>query len=71
VTKATDLAEKATSQDPAVGLRAVALLRRLLERLEAVQVQNARAKGWTWEQIALLLDVSRQAVHKKFGRRLP
>lgn len=70
MTKASDLAEKATSQDPAVGLRAVAALRRLLERLEAVQVEHARARGLTWEEIALLLGVSRQAVHKKFGRRL-
>jgi transcriptional regulator len=47
----------------------VAALRRLLERLETIQVRNARLKGWTWEEIASLLGVTKQAVHKKFGRR--
>jgi transcriptional regulator with XRE-family HTH domain len=28
-------------------------------------VQNARDQGWTYEQIAQRLGVSRQAVHKK------
>jgi DNA-directed RNA polymerase specialized sigma24 family protein len=69
VNKGPELAEQTTSENPAVGLQAVAALRRLLERLEAIQVQHARAKGWTWEEIASLLGVSRQAVHKKFGRR--
>jgi predicted transcriptional regulator len=36
-----------------------------VERLEALQVENARDQGWTWEQIAQLLGVTRQAVHKK------
>ena len=53
--------------DPAVGLRAVRSLRVLVERLEALQVDNARQRGWTWEQIAQLLGVSRQAVHKKYA----
>ncbi|MFF9071115.1 helix-turn-helix domain-containing protein [Streptomyces sp. NPDC014872] len=47
----------------------LAALRRLLERLEAVQVEGARAKGWSWQEIAAELGVSRQAVHKKYGRR--
>ena len=39
----------------------------LVERLEALQVENARSQGWTWEQIAQLLGVTRQAVHKKYA----
>ena len=66
--EATDLAEATTSKDPAVGLAAVASLRALLERLEELQVGNARAHGWTWQQIAAALGVSKQAVHKKHGR---
>ena len=65
-----DTAEVATaagSKDPAVGLRAVRSMRVLVERLEALQVQNARNSGWTWEQIAQLLGVTRQAVHKKYA----
>jgi DNA-directed RNA polymerase specialized sigma24 family protein len=65
VSEATKLAAAASSQDPAVGLQAVAALRDLLERLEALNVQNARAMGWSWQEIANALGVSRQAVHKK------
>ena len=31
----------------------------------AVQVANARRAGWSWQQIADVLRVSRQAVHQK------
>jgi hypothetical protein len=73
MTEATKLASAAGSADPAVGLRAVLALRRLLESLEALQVRNARQRGWSWQEIADALGVSRQAVHKKhagpLGRR--
>ena len=59
------VASAASSKDPSVGLRAVRSLRALVERLEVLQVQNARGAGWTWEQIAQQLGVTRQAVHKK------
>jgi len=68
----TALAVATTSQDPEVGLSAVAALRGLVEVLEALQVENARAKGWTWKAIAERLAVSKQAVHQKYaGGRLP
>ncbi len=62
----------ASSRNPEVGLRAVAALRGLLEVLEALQVDNARANGWSWQDIATSLGVSKQAVHKKHAgsRRL-
>jgi hypothetical protein len=63
------LAEATGSQDPDIGLRAVAALRGLLEVLEALQVDNARAKGWSWQDIAGRLGVSKQAVHQKHGPR--
>jgi hypothetical protein len=69
VTQATDLAREAGSRDPETGLRAVVALRRLLEQLEWVQVENARAHGWSWQSIAGALGVSRQAVHKKYRTR--
>ena len=62
-------ATAAVSEDPAVGLRAVRSLRTLAERLEALQVGRARSLGWSWQEIADALGVSRQAVHKKYGRR--
>ncbi|GAA1289276.1 HTH domain-containing protein [Planotetraspora silvatica] len=61
------LANDAGSRDPATGLRAVRALRLLVERLEALQVDNARNAGWSWQDIALLLGVTRQAVHKKYA----
>jgi DNA-directed RNA polymerase specialized sigma24 family protein len=61
--------DSATSTDPAEGLRAMRALQRLQERLEAIHVTNARAKGWSWQDIAAALGVSRQAVHKKYNRR--
>jgi hypothetical protein len=50
--QASALASASSSRDPEVGLRAVAALRGLLEVLEALQVDNARAKGWSWQDIA-------------------
>ncbi|WP_069886173.1 helix-turn-helix domain-containing protein [Streptomyces luteocolor] len=69
MTEATDLAERAGDRDPRIGLRAVTALRKLVERLEAVQVRSARRQGWSWQEIAAELGVSRQAVHKKYGRQ--
>lgn len=66
---ATKLAAEAGGKDPATGLRAVAALRRLLDRLESLQVGNARGQGWSWQDIAEELGVSKQAVHKKYARR--
>ena len=62
-------AAELASGDPAVGLRAVASLRRLAEQLESLQVDRARDLGWSWAQIAAALGVSKQAVHQKHGRR--
>lgn len=64
-----ELATTAASRDPAAGLQAVAALRRLLEQLEDVHVRNARAAGWSWSEIAALLGVTKQTVHRKFKDR--
>ena len=63
----TALAAATGSTDPEIGLRAVSALRGLVEVLEALQVDNARAKGWSWQQIATLLGLTKQAVHHKHG----
>lgn len=55
----------ASSDDPAVGLPAVAALRRLTEQLERAQVERARQLGWTWREIATALGVTKQTVHRK------
>jgi DNA invertase Pin-like site-specific DNA recombinase len=69
MSEATELAAAAGSADAKVGLRAVVALRRLLETLEILQVRNARRQGWSWQEIADALGVSRQAVHKKHAER--
>ncbi|MGY1844365.1 helix-turn-helix domain-containing protein [Modestobacter sp. SYSU DS0875] len=61
----TDVTAAAAADDPATGLRAVRALRELADRLETLQVASARDRGWSWQQIAEALGVSRQAVHKK------
>jgi len=68
---ATEAAAAAGSADPRVGLRAVVALRRLADALEALQVDNARARGWSWQEIADALGVTKQAVHKKHAGREP
>lgn len=65
----TEIAEAASSADPDVGLRAVAALRELTERLEILQVDNARKLGWSWQDIAARLGVTKQTVHRKHGKR--
>jgi hypothetical protein len=70
MTSTEDLIGSGTSQDPAVGLRAVAALRRLTEQLEDLQVQSARDQGWSWSAIAAAVGVSKQAVHKKHAGRV-
>lgn len=66
------LTELAASRDPAEGLQAVRALRELADRLESLQVRNARDQGWSWQDIARYVGVSRQAVHHKYaGNRLP
>ena len=71
MTEVTELAAAAGSPDARVGLRAALALRRLAERLEALQVDNARRQGWSWQEIAAALEVSKQAVHKKYAGRRP
>jgi DNA-directed RNA polymerase specialized sigma24 family protein len=69
MTDVPELAEAATSTDARVGLRAALALRKLAETLEGLQVQNARKQGWSWQEIADALEVSKQAVHKRYSGR--
>ncbi|HWG61635.1 MAG TPA: helix-turn-helix domain-containing protein [Streptosporangiaceae bacterium] len=65
---APEIAQGAASTDPDAGLRAVASLRALTERLEIVQVDSARKLGWSWQDIAGRLGVTKQTVHRKPGK---
>ena len=55
-------------EDPAEGLAAVCDLRRHLEQLQTVHVENALRAGWSWSQVAETLGVSRQAAHRRYAR---
>ncbi len=69
MSEAVVLAAAASGQDPRVGLRAAAGLRKLVDQLEDAQVRRARALGWSWAEVARELGVTRQAAYKKHGRR--
>jgi hypothetical protein len=64
------MTELVDPEDPAAGLAAVVALRRLADRLEDSQVERAMRSGWSWTEVAEVLGVTRQAVHKKHARRL-
>jgi hypothetical protein len=64
------MTELVDPEDPAAGLAAVVALRRLADRLEDSQVERAMRSGWSWAEVAEVLEVTRQAVHKKHARRL-
>ena len=66
---AAALSDAVDGRDPAVGLAAVAAVRVLVEELEVLHVDNARAQGWSWQAIAQHLGITRQSVHKKHSRR--
>ena len=56
--------------DPRAGLRAVTSLRALADTLELRQVEAGLLAGMSWQQIADALGVTRQAVHKKYAKRI-
>ncbi|MCP6600416.1 hypothetical protein NL513_28965, partial [Klebsiella pneumoniae] len=51
-------------------LRAVASLRVLADTLELRQVEAALRASMNWQTIADTLGVTRQAVHKKYSKRV-
>lgn len=60
----------ADTRDPRAGLRAIASLRALTERLELAQVEAGLRAGMSWQDVAAALGVSRQAVHRKYAKKI-
>ena len=67
--KLRTLVESMGGKGPADTLQIVAELHRETARSEAGLVRNARQAGLSWEAIAQCLGVSKQAVHRKYGKR--
>ena len=66
--KPAEVTRKRRARIPRSVWRAVASLRSLAEAVEELQVRRARELGWSWQQIAELLGISKQAVHQKHGK---
>ncbi|MDQ4137700.1 MAG: hypothetical protein M3116_02480 [Actinomycetota bacterium] len=65
----TALASESGDEDPLKALRALHAMRGELDAQESLLVRKARNLGYGWQMIATALGVTRQAVHKKYGRR--
>lgn len=70
MTESTLVAAATDTTDPRAGLRAIVSLRTLADTLELRQVEAALRAQMSWSDIAAVLGVSRQAVHKKYSRRV-
>jgi hypothetical protein len=56
-----------SSNEPLVILDALAEMKEVLLQVERAAVEEARAQGATWVQVAEALHVTRQAVEQRFG----
>lgn len=65
----TALASADAGGEPIAELRRIFDAKRELDRAEAEQVRRARARGYSWQAIAGALEISKQAAHKKYGKR--
>jgi hypothetical protein len=56
-----------SSNEPLVILDSLAEMKEVLQQIERAAVEEARAQGATWVQVAEALHVTRQAVEQRFG----
>ncbi|HSU36328.1 MAG TPA: helix-turn-helix domain-containing protein [Propionibacteriaceae bacterium] len=68
VSEMVGLAQSVGDEDPRKALQATAQLKQAADQMEALVVRRARVRGMSWSEIAGYLGVSKQAVHKRYGR---
>jgi hypothetical protein len=56
-----------SSNEPLVILDALTEMQEVLQQVERAAVEEARAQGATWSQVAEALSRTRQAVEQRFG----
>lgn len=56
-------------EDCEAAFATVVALRRLADQMERRAVDRALSRGWSWLRIAQALGVTKQAAHKRLGRR--
>jgi hypothetical protein len=56
-----------SSNEPLLILDALTEMQEILRQIERAAVEEARAQGATWSQIAEALNRTRQAVEQRFG----
>ena len=56
-----------SSNEPLVILDALTDMQEILQQVERAAVEEARAQGATWSQVAEALNRTRQAVEQRFG----
>jgi hypothetical protein len=56
-----------SSNEPLVILDALTEMQEILQQVERAAVDEARAQGATWSQVAEALNRTRQAVEQRFG----
>jgi len=64
----TDLGQ-GEGRSPLEELREIVAQKRELERREAAVVRKAHNGGMSWAAIAFALGISRQAAHRKYGKK--